>query len=124
MKPQPDGPDDTVARLVALIDELGPLLEAGGRAYCYLSDRAPEKRPVVRLDDYRVQALLIYLYSERYGSWPNRAGIHQATDFVQGRLLKTRRGPQSTPDDPTLVLFLAVAADHEGCACSAQEVLN
>jgi hypothetical protein len=110
-----------------LIDYLlaqNPYLDANGEAYLDLRSQDNESSLLVRLHDYRVSDLLLFLFHQEQSKVVTTAQIRAAMGLVQGQLLTEWRKSNRPTEDPTLRLFLTVASEHEGWAGSAKELLD
>lgn len=115
---------DVVDELVKLIEEMNPFLDVSGRAFCHVPHHDQAKQGQLPLRDRQVRALLYFRYRERLNSYAGRERVSDAIEFVEGKLLATRRGPMVTQDCPVLRCFLKAVEDHEGGAGSADDVLR
>lgn len=112
----------TFGRLVALIEELRPFLDTGGRACCQLPHPDQSCRTVLPLTSPRIESWLIFKYREAHCDIPRY--VKYAMSWVEGKLLASRRGPFLDPADPTLRCFLHMAFEEIFGAASASEILD
>jgi hypothetical protein len=110
--------------LVKLIEKLTPFLDCSGRAFCSMPHTDETKRGILPLRDRQVRALLAYQFRGEHQVYPGRDRVNQAIDYVEGKLLATRKGPIVTKDCPVLRCFLHATEEDDGGTGSGEEILK
>lgn len=115
---------ETISALVKLLKAMDPFLGCEGLPFCRAPTSAGGLQGILPIRDRRVHSLLFYLYHQQYGNYARQERIHEAVEYVAGKLLAHRRGPFTTPANPVLrCFFLATQEEGEG-AGSAEEILK
>ncbi|HWG42811.1 MAG TPA: hypothetical protein VN688_08505 [Gemmataceae bacterium] len=110
--------------LVKLIEKLTPFLDCSGRAFCSMPHTDETKRGILPLRDRQVHALLAYQFRGEHEIYAGRDRVNEAIDYVEGKLLASRKGPIVAKDCPVLRCFLHAIEENDGGTGSAEDILK
>lgn len=115
---------DVIDHLVRLVEKMAPFLDCSGRAFCSMPHQDETKRGILPLRDRQVRSLLAFQFREENEVYPGRDRVNEAIDYVEGKLLATRKGPIVSADCPVLRSFLHAIEESDGGTGSAEDILK
>jgi hypothetical protein len=124
--PDPSSEADEAAmdRAIAIIDDMRPFLDDEATAFCRLRAVNGGNGIAVPLRDRRVKSSLVYRYRQTCGGFLTTKLLRTAIDFVEGRLLDTRKPEPSLRHCPITACLATLIRDTGGGAGSAEELLD
>lgn len=113
--PQTPAEATPVGRLVALFKEMGPYLDAFGRAYCGSLGGDATGRSGWPLDSEPVLSLVTYRYLDRFHSTPAKSEMDLARTIVIGGLWEGRKPSLGAEEGlPPVVRIILRMVEEEG----------